>query len=126
MPSSLEMVCFGAGGEFRHPPRPAAPLQRPRPLKFKSIETKDSLRLELLHGFQEYMANNGEAFRADFVEGILRRVPIGNFIFAAADNVRGGHATLQKRLVVVVERAFVILKDTGVPPARRHLPNQVS
>src|SRR5260370_40825144 len=90
MPSSLEMVCFGAGGEFRHPPRPAAPLQRQRPLKFKSIGTKDSLRLELLHGFKEYMANNGEAFRADFVEGIQRRVLIGNFIFAAAEDGKSG------------------------------------
>src|SRR5260370_31050250 len=112
MPSTLENASFWDRGEIRHPPRPAAPLQRPRPLKFKSIETKDSLRLELLHGFQEYMANNGEAFRADFVEGILRRVPIGNFIFPAADNVRGGQAPLQKRLGVGREVAFVIVKNT--------------
>src|SRR6266852_4919003 len=60
-----------------------------------------SFGLKLLDRFQENVASDGQGFGADFVERILRSVPV-TVIHEVADDVHGGNAALQEGIMVVL------------------------
>ena len=74
--------------------------------------------LQLGDGFQDYVTDDGEAARADFVERVLRRVPIAcGDVIVEVDDIDSGHAAREKRLVVVFDGGFLRDEDIFVSEA---------
>jgi hypothetical protein len=69
-------------------------------LRCQLIESGDLFCLELFNGFEEDVANDGESFGADFVEGILRCVPV-TVVHKIPDDIHGGNTALHKGVMVI-------------------------
>src|SRR5882762_345895 len=76
-----------------------ASSRTPKKVPYRHVECL--LRLKLLDRFQENVAGDGERFGTDFVERILRSVPVA-VIQEVADDIHRGHASLQEGIVVIL------------------------
>ncbi len=56
--------------------------------------------LELFYGFQDYVANGGQAFGADFVDVVLRSVPVVAGVVQVDDIDRRDLAGSEGKMVV--------------------------
>ena len=82
--------------------------------------------LQFANGFEDHITDDGEAARAHFVERVLRGVPVAEArVSVEVDDVDGGHAAREKRLVVVAHFAFASNKNILVAEARGFLPNEI-
>src|SRR5580698_1658586 len=83
--------------------------------------------LQLAHGFQNHVAYDGHVARANFVQRVLRRVPVARRnVVVQVDDVERRHAARQKRLVVVVYAAdFLVNEDVLVAQAVGGFPDQI-
>jgi hypothetical protein len=61
----------------------------------------------MLHGFQNNVAGDGEHLWADFVERILRSVPI-TVVQEIPDDIHRGNAALQEGIVVIFGGCILI------------------
>ena len=78
--------------------------------------------LELFDGFEDGVADDGEGFRGDFVEGVLGGVPVGDF---EVDDVYGFDAAVAEGLVVVVDGGGHVDEDAGIAKAIGGRPDDV-
>src|SRR5579862_6872581 len=78
--------------------------------------------LELFYGFEDYVADDGQRFGADFVQRVLGGVPVGDF---QVDDVDGFDAAGAEGLVVVVDGGGRVDEDAGVPETIRRGPDQI-
>src|SRR6266567_6412902 len=72
----------------------------------KNFGCASLLHLKLFHGLQEYMANDGQALGADFVQRVLRCVPVIDVpsrTVVQVDDIHGGHVAAEKRQMIVRE-----------------------
>ena len=61
-----------------------------------------SALLKFVDGFQDHVAGDRNASRADFVQSVLGRVPISKFyVIVVVNEVNGGNFTIKKWVVVV-------------------------
>jgi hypothetical protein len=78
--------------------------------------------LELFDGFEDDVADDGEGFAADFVEGVLGSVPVRDF---EVDDVNGFDAAGAEGLVVVVDGGRCVDENAGVAEAVGGCPNEI-
>src|SRR6266581_4725742 len=75
----------------------------------KNFVCASLLRLKLFHGLQEYMANDGQALGADFVQRVLRCVPVIDvaiWTIIQINDIHGGHVADEKRQMIVRDGKF--------------------
>src|SRR5215813_7853190 len=80
------------------------------------------LGLQLLDRFQKNVAGDGQTLGTDFVQGVLRRVPVGDF---EVDHVDAGNATFQKRKMVVFDGKALVHENRRVAQTSGRVPHQV-
>ncbi len=100
----------------------AALLQEPRAFEVNGAAAEVSLRLELSHAFKKNVANDGKAFRADFVERILGGVPVRNF---EVNYINGRNVALEEGIVVILDLGSVLNEYPGITESCRCGPDQV-
>src|SRR5258708_4008782 len=84
------------------------------------------LRLKLFHGFQEYMANDGQAPGADLIQRVLGCVPVIDVpsrTVVQVNDIHGGHVAAEKRQMIVRDGKFLFQKDALVTKPVRRLPH---
>ena len=71
-------------------------------------KTSGKLGLDLVQRREDDVADYGQAARADFVEGVLRRVPVAqHLIVSEVNEVHGGDAPFEKRDMIVADGAEI-------------------
>ena len=57
------------------------------------------------------MAHDGQVFGADFVEGVLRRMPVRHFVRYEVNHVNRGNTALGKRVVVIAADSGELVQE---------------
>src|SRR6266403_1846265 len=92
---------------------------------FQDFLTTSSLfLLQLFHTFEKNVADDGERFRADLVERILRSVPV-TVIRKIPDDIHRGHASLQEGIMVILGACTLIYKNGRVAQLGCGIPNEI-
>src|SRR5258708_31680636 len=92
----------------------------------KNFVCASLLLLKLFHGLQKNVANDGQALGADFVQRVLRCVPVIDVPTRAVvqvDDIHGGHVAAEKRQMIVRDGKFLVQKDALVTKPVRRLPH---
>ena len=87
-----------------------------------------SLCLELLHAFQKNVANDRESFGADFVERVLRRMPVVDVAAGAVieiNHIHRGNVAFQKGLVIVFDSGGIFDEDVSVAELFGNAPDEI-
>src|SRR5258708_38166903 len=77
------------------------------PKKVPHCQVECLPRLKLLDRFQENVAGDGQRFGTDFVESILRSVPV-TVVYKVADDIHGGHSSLQEGIMIILGGGTII------------------
>ena len=82
--------------------------------------------LELRQRFDQHVTDDGQASRADFVEGIRGRVPeVFVLRIFQIDDVRSGHAAVKERQMVVFDGSRIGDKNLLIAELCRGRPDQI-